>query len=418
MKIKKSTIWVFLSLFLYRIVLDLSYYFVISRVWDHDRFELDLNSLKLLESYLLFLIVFVLMPKTSKKLSDILAWLLILLSYIPMLTIFAFMDEARIFMYAVTAFWAAVFMMMHMPTVSLAPLKQSGIIRYSLFVCLGVIVFLMVYKYLGLSFNFDLTKVYDIRSQYVETDIPLAGYLFNWLAHIVAPIFFALFIIKKRWFLVALIVLLQVLLFSVTGLKSFLFALAFVLALMWVIRRRNPLAYTAIGLSGTVILSMLSYYLIDDIWISSLFTRRVLLVPAQLSFLYYDFFSKNDLVFLSASRLGSSMSYPYPLPPGNLISEAYYGQPAMNACTGVVGDAYMNFGFTGLALWSVLLTIILKLVDTCSKRVDLRIGIAAIAMPAIALTNSGLLTNLLTHGLLLALILLYLMPKTYTSFKQ
>ena len=411
LRIKRDTIWAFLSILLYKIILDLSYYFVISPVWSYARFDLNLNALKLVESYLLLFIVFALMPKSSKKLSNILLWLLVLLSYIPMLTIFAFRDEARIYMYAVTTFWVAVFLLLYMPSVSLAPLKQSGIIRYSLFVCLGLIVFLMVYKYLGLSFNFDLTKVYDIRSQYREAHIPLAGYLFNWMAFVVNPVFFALFIRKRKWFLVALIVLLQVLLFSVTGLKSLLFALAFVLALMWVIRRRNPLGYTAIGLSGIVILSMLSYYLIDDLWISSLFTRRVLLVPAQLSFLYYDFFSKNDLVFLSASRLGSSMSYPYPLPPGNLIAEAYYGRPATNACTGVVGDAYMNFGLIGLALWSVLLTIILKLVDTCSKRVDLRIGIAAIAMPAITLTNSGLLTNLLTHGLLLALLLLYLLPK-------
>lgn len=83
----------------------------------------------------------------------------------------------------------------------------------------------------------------------------------------------------------------------------------------------------------------------------------------------------------------------------------------MDAVTGVVGDAYMNFGFIGLALYSILLTIALKLVDTCSRRVDFRVGVSAIAIPAIVLTNSGLLTALLTHGLLLALLLLYLLPK-------
>ena len=410
--IKKSTLWAFLSVFLFKVVLDLSYYyFVISQVWSYATFELHLNGLKLVESYLLFFVIFVLMPKSSKKLSNILVWLLILLSYIPMLTIFAFMDEARVFMYAVTAFWVVVFLLLHMPSVSLAPLKQSAIVRYSLFICLGVIVFLMLYKYLGLSFSFDLTKVYDVRSGYVGVAIPLAGYLFMWVGYIVNPVFFAVFIRKRKWFPVALIVVLQMLLFSVTGFKMFLFALPFVLALMWIVTRRNPLAYMGIGLVGIVVLGMLSYWLVDDVWISSLFTRRTLLVPGQMYFLYYDFFSEHDFVYLSHSVFRFFLDYPYHVNPPYLIGETYFNKPTMWANTGVVGDAYMNFGLIGLALWSILLAVVLKLVDTCSKRVDSRVGVAAIAMPAVALTNSALLTSLLTHGLLLALLLLYLLPK-------
>lgn len=412
-KIKKSTIWAFLSFLLFKIVLDLSYYFVISPFWGYAGFKFNTNSLKLVESYLLLFIVFALMPKSSKKLSNILVWMLILVSYIPMLTIFAFKDEARIYMYAVTAFWLLVFLLLHapMPSISLTPLKQSGIIRYSLFVCLGLIVFLMVWKYLGLSFNFDLTRVYDIRREYVSAGIPLAGYLFNWAAKIVIPIFFALFIMKRKWFLVVLTVFLQLLLFSVTGHKVYLFALPFVLVLMWIVRRRTPLTYMAMGLVGVVVLGMLSYWLVDNLLVSSLFARRTLLGPAQLSFMYYDFFSKNEHTFLSTSRLGFWVDYPYHLAPGNLIAEVYFGKPTMNACTGVVGNAYMNFGFTGLASYSVLLAIILKLVDTCSRRVDLRLAVAAIAIPTISLTNGALTTVLLTGGLFLALILLYLLPR-------
>jgi hypothetical protein len=408
--LKKSTIWAFLSFLLFKIVLDLSYYLVISQV-GYPQLDLHLNSLKLVESYLLLFVILIFMPKSPKKLSNILVWLLILISYIPMLTLFAFKDEPRIFMYGVTAFWVLVFLLLHMPSISLAPLKQSGIIRYSLFVCVGLIVFLMVYKYLGLSFSFDLTKVYGIRSQYAATGVPLAGYLFNWMAYIVNPIFFALFIRERKWLPVALIVVLQMLLFSVTGIKVYLFALPFVLALMWIITRRNPLAYMGLGLAGAVLVSTLSYWLIDDLWVSALFTRRVLMVPAQLSFSYYDFFSQNELVYLSASRLGFFLDYPYHLAPGHLIGEVYFGRPIMNAGTGLTADAYMNFGFVGLALWSVLLAVILKLVDTCSRRVDFRVAIAAIAIPAIILVEAPLTTALLTHGLLLALLVLYLSPR-------
>lgn len=415
LKIKKGTIWLFLSLLLFKITLDLSYYFVISQVrgYGYIGFELHPNSLKLFESYFLLLVILVLLPKPPAKLSNTLVWLLVLLSYIPMLTLFALKDEPRIFMYAVTAFWLLVFLLLYapMPTVSLPSLKHSGIIGYSLFVCLGLTVFLLIYKYLGLSFNFDLSGEYEVRRRYVAAGVPMAGYLFSWMAKIVNPVFFALFIVKRNWFPVALIVVLQVLLFSVTGHKLYLFALPFVLALMWIVTRRNPLTYVVLGLSGIVLLSMLSYWLIDDLWLSSLFTRRTLIVPAQLSFLYYDFFSQNELVRLSASRLGFFLDYPYNLAPGYLIGKVYFGNPAMNAGTGLVGDAYMNFGFIGLALWGILLAIILKLVDICSEGVDLRMGVAAIAIPALSLTNGALTTVLLTGGLFLALILLYLLPR-------
>ncbi len=341
-------------------------------------------------------------------------WLLILLSHVPMLTLFAFMDQPRAYMYAVTGFWILVFLLLRIPGISILSLKQSQskMIRNFIFICLSIIIFFMIYKYLKFTFNFDLTKVYEIRSRYVKMGIPLAGYLFNWLAYIVNPVFFALFITKRKWFPIALIVILQLLLFSVTGNKTFLFAFLFVLALIWIITHKKPLAYMAIGLVGIILLGMLSYWLIDDIWIPSLFIRRTLLVPAQLSFFYYDFFSNNVYTFLSQHRIFRTfLNYPYHLNPPHLIAEVYFNQPKMGANTGVVGDAYMNFGFIGLILWAILLAVILKLIDSFSKGKDMKIAIAAIAMPAITLTNSPLLTNLLTHGLLLALLFLYLLPK-------
>ena len=414
MILKKSTLWAFLFVFLYKIVLDLSYYFVISPVWSYSRFTLDINVIKCIESYLLLFIIFILMPKAKEKLSNIMVWLLILLSYVPMLTLFAFMDQPRVYMYAVTGFWALVFLLLKLPVVSFAPLKnsQSKIIRYSIFIGLTGIVFFLIYKYLGIFFNFDLTKVYDIRREYRAIGIPFAGYLFNWLAYIVNPIFFALFLVKRKWIWVGLIIFLQILLFSVTGLKAFLFALPFVLVLMWIVNRKNPLAYMAIGLTGIILLGMFSYWLVDDVWISSLSTRRALLAPAQLSFLYYDFFSQNHHTFLSQHRIFRFfLDYPYHLSPPNLIGEVYFDSSEMGANNGIYADAYMNFGYIGFIFWAVLLTTVLKLVDSFSKNKKITVTIAAIAMPSLSLTNSAFLTSLLTHGLLLSLLILYFLPK-------
>jgi len=108
--ISKSTIWAFFSIFLYKLVLDLSYYYVIFPVWSYAKFGMQLNSLKLVESYVLLLVIFVVMPKSSRSLSNILVWLLVLLAYIPMLTFFSFNNDSRIYMYLVSAFWVIVFL--------------------------------------------------------------------------------------------------------------------------------------------------------------------------------------------------------------------------------------------------------------------------------------------------------------------
>ena len=412
--IKKSVIWIFLSLFLYKVVLDLSYYFIISDVWNYTKFDLNFNVLKFIESYLLLFVIFILAPKYSKKLSNIMIWLLILMSYVPILTLYGLMDQPRIYMYAITGFWLIVFLLMKikLPKISLRPLKQAKIIRYFLFFSLTSFVFVMIYKYLGFSLNFDLTKVYDIRAGYMGLKIPSSGYLFIWLAYIINPIFFALFITKRKWFWVILIIISQLFLFSVTGMKTFLFALPFVLALMWIVSRRNPIKYMAIGLIGIILLGMLSYYLVDDLWITSLFARRTLLVPAQLSFFYYDFFSNNAYTFLSQHHIFRNfLEYPYHLNPPHLIAEVYFNKPKMNAVNGIYGDAFMNFGFLGLFLWAFFLSLILRLFDFFQKEKKMTITIGAVAMPVMAFTNSALLTCLLTHGLLLSLMVLYLLPK-------
>lgn len=407
---KKSTLWFFFTALLFKIVLDISYCFIISPNYEYMRLYLNIDIFKIIESYFLLFVIFLLMPKSSKKLSSIIVWLLILLSYIPMLTIYAFMNESRIFTYAVTLFWMLVFLLLQLPSISLPSFKQNKIFLFSMLFLSGITVFFMIYKYVGISFNFNIFNVYDIRSQFTEKNIFLSGYLFTWQGYILNPVFFAYFIRRKQWIYATVILVFQLLLFSVTGMKTFLFIIPFILALMWLITRKNPLVYTAIGLIVLILLGMLSYALIDDIYVSSIFTRRIFFVPAQISFLYYDFFSHHAFVFLSHSIFRYFLDYPYHLYPPNLIGKTYFNSPKMHSNTGIVGDAYSNFGFVGLALWAILLAIVLKLVDSCSKRKDKKVAIAAIAMPVIALLNSALLTNLLTHGFLLAILILYLLP--------
>lgn len=411
MPIRRSSVQSFLAILFFKILLDISYPFIIFPLFKYMGFGLDLNLFKLFESYVLLFLIFLLMPKEQKRPSHFILWLLVLVSYVPMLTVYAFKNEARIFIWAVTYFWLFVFLLFQMPQVRLPSLKESKIFRFFLIVFFSLLVFWTIYSISGITFNFDLTKVYDIRSEYTQADIPLSGYYFNWMGYVVTVAFFALFFQRKKWILAAVVFVLQLLLFSFTGNKTLLFALPFALLLMWITSRKNPLFFLAFGLFSLTGLAILSYLIIGDIWISSLFTRRLLFVPAQLAFNYFDFFSTNDPIYLSHSIFRFFLSYPYDLKPPFHIGLVYFNKPDMAANNGIVGDAFMNFGFLGLFLWAVLFALVMKLVDSCAEGKNKKIAVAAMAIPSMALVNSAFLTTLLTHGFLFATFVLYLFPK-------
>ncbi|MFA5400917.1 MAG: hypothetical protein WC359_10785 [Dehalococcoidia bacterium] len=377
-------------------------------------FTLAPDISKFIESYILLFILFVAAPKSLNKLSTIFVWLLMLLSYVPMLTYFALANGDRLYIYAVSFFWLITIFIVRLPVpgIRLRPIRQSTIIMYLLFICFGLTTLYLIWQYLGLSLKFDLTGVYDIRSAYKQAQIPMAGYLFSWMAKVINPVLFAIFILKKKWAPAALTVLLQLLLYSATGHKTYFYILPFVLVLMWIVTRKNALSNINIMLTGIIAIGILAYWWTGHIWISSLITNRTLLLPAQISFDYYDFFSHNELVYLSDSRLGFFADYPYELPPPYLIGKIYFGNPNTSANTGIYGDAYMNFGFAGLAIYSIILGIIFKIVDLCSRRLDLRLGVAAIAASTISLTNGALTTAFLTGGLWLVIVMLYFLPKS------
>jgi hypothetical protein len=82
----------------------------------------------------------------------------------------------------------------------------------------------------------------------------------------------------------------------------------------------------------------------------------------------------------------------------------------MSANANFWADAYANFGYAGIVCFTLLLALVLWLYDSGSAGRDRYVTALVIALPAFAVANSGLLTSLLTHGIGLAMLLMYLMP--------
>jgi hypothetical protein len=134
-------------------------------------------------------------------------------------------------------------------------------------------------------------------------------------------------------------------------------------------------------------------------------------VPGQLTSYYFDYFSSHPWAMLGDGTLKGLVPYPYDLPVPNLIAREYFGDPNIVANANIWADGYANFGYLGMLIATLILALTMMLLDAASKGLSLRLVALILVMPAVSLANSAMLTSILTQGLGLTLLLLYLHPR-------
>ncbi|MEU5852279.1 hypothetical protein [Saccharopolyspora shandongensis] len=262
--------------------------------------------------------------------------------------------------------------------------------------------------------SFD--DVYDVRRDYTDSlkDVnPVGPYIVGWIGYVLGPALLATGLVRRSPLLLVAGGAVQLLIYSLTGFKSVMVSIL-LLAVLAQLSRRFPegmvgprlVGYTAVGVGLITFLDFVS----DGVALSSLFVRRLMLSAGINSYNYYDYFARNPKVHLGHSVLAEIVDYPYQVSPAHLIGEVYYGNSEMSANANIWADAYANFGLAGMILCTVLLGGVFIVYDGLAQQRDLRISALLIALPGFTLCNSGLLTSLLTHGLLLAMVVLAFMP--------
>lgn len=142
----------------------------------------------------------------------------------------------------------------------------------------------------------------------------------------------------------------------------------------------------------------------------SLFVRRVLYVPVQLSESYADFFTQHPLNLLREGILGKlsfDSVYSNTIP---MVIGEFNGSGA-SANNGMVGDMYANIpAVLGVFLYPLILVIIFRLMDLSVMTLPQSISIGFCVYYSMSFSNSAWGTILLSGGFLLACVLLYLFP--------
>jgi hypothetical protein len=310
------------------------------------------------------------------------------------------------------AYVGAVALAAMLPQLRLPPAGKLGravLISMSLLMTLYLYAALMARG--GLSrLNFDLVSVYKVRAEFVRSAAPFTGYLVPWQGYVLNPCVMLLGIRKRSVMLGGVGLALELLLFGETGYRAFLFLPVLLIAFYVIALRRNLTAIALTGAIAVVGIALALYAALRAPLIPSLLVDRLLMIPAQIHYWYYNFFGVHHAPFLQLSQ--SIFSFladaPFHSPIAEVIGWTYMNSNG-SANVGLFGDAYANFGFLGCGIFAILLALVLVTLDAAARGVHPRVATALIAMPAFELINSGLLTTLLTEGLALAIVVLWAM---------
>jgi len=402
-KIKFTEIGLLLA---YKILLDVIYVVFVAPFFGYSGFFLQVNGEKLLESYLFLILLFLFLPRGERKPSSVGVKYLFILAIVPMLSLYALNDASRFFLYlVVTGFLLTLLTIQMLPTIPIKRIKNSDTVLFLGIGGMSFLVYALMIRLNGIPTlrALNLSAVYEVRAT-VNYGPSIMGYLVPWQAKVINPFLIAVTWYKRKYLGLLAVLGLQLILFLMTGAKLYLFSPLLLILLLYSIQKRCVFRLGMASVIAVILLSFIFYSVGGGIMVPSLLIRRMFFAPAITNFFYYDFFSQNELMHLSESKLGVLFARnpleSYDMGSANVIGMLYGGGPQEHMNTGYIGDAYMNFGAPGVIIFSFVFGVVLLILDSIARNRNPVVVTALMVWSISNMINSALFTTMLTHGLL------------------
>lgn len=263
---------------------------------------------------------------------------------------------------------------------------------------------------------------YGVRLAYraaVDSLPAMLRYMVLWQANVVNPLLLVLSLERRRpvWAVVSIVG--QLVVYGHSGFKTVLFAPLVAVVVWWMLGRglrARSASATLVG--GSLAASILAFGVFRDLLVPTFLFRRLTAVPGLLLGYYYEYFSTHPTLGLSQSILKGLTHSPYATPAPFVIGAQYFSNPDVSANAGFLADGFANFGVPGMFFAAALVGLAVQLLRNVGRGVPERVSVAVALMPGFALVNSAALTVLLTHGLGLAIVVLYLYPARWRRSKE
>lgn len=352
----------------------------------------------------------------TKRPSQVIYWILYIFAYIPVMLIPDFVRETPfdVFFIFKLVFLLCLVILYIGGKLPLIQIREWDVSQN--LVQVGIAFFTMLlYAIMIQTFGFRIDvvsfkEVYDVREIYRGEASRLSGYAVVWLSKIMDLFLVTLGVLKGNIVLIGAGIVGQVYVYSVTGHKSVALSLCLLAVVLFCLRHQGAkfgirFVWMILFL---VVFSMVFDMLSGNITLTEIFTRRMLFLPGALSSFFFDFFSTHPKTHLGHSIFRGLVDYPYDENPSYVIGFTYFGSEQMSANVNMWADGYSAFGYIGMILFTILLTVILWIYDSISANRNFIISVALMVMPAWSLVDSSFIIALMTNGIFIAIGLNYL----------
>ena len=363
-----------------------------------------------------------LLPRHVQRPSHVIAWLLFLVAVLPSVIVpqispaLSELEALQLGLWVSGCFLLVVLFGTRRSVrgfIPLAPMSAKN--WWFLIGAMWVVLNAIVVLYAGINLTLpSFEDVYGVRGdfRYQETIDPALAYLVPMLDKILNPLLILRGLVYRHWAWAAAGVLGQFYLYGLQGNKTAVLAPAALAVAFVYLRRPKPAGPTvlAAAVGGSIGILVLDWWANSND-LTSLFVRRVLVTPGIVLSGYVQVFDDIPKAKLGHSVLSDVYPYPYAKEPSDLVGELFFGNPLTHANASWLADGFANFGYPGMVAATVVLILLLWAIDDAARGLPSSFACLMFVMPGLALAESAVLTAILTHGLLLAIVLCALAPR-------
>lgn len=412
---KKEMLWFFAAIAIYRVLLEISYVKLISPAYSYMGLVIENTGVMYAVSWLLTLLPILSVINLYKDISfcSTILYLLYLICFVPSMVLFGYIKAPFVgwflLYYFLLFFFNRVIRDFNIPNG--VKLDKRGM---NILMLIFILVIVFVWgRYSHFRINFSLLDVYDRRNEASFYNIPtIIGYIFSGIK-LVLPTLTVWALSNNNKMLALIYAGTEMVTFFIDGSKSVVVSLVVAIFAYLVIKKKKELIkYSVVGLILFLLVGLLENAIFHSIYIDGIFVRRALFIPQRLNYFYYEYISQHGPDFFRQGligRLGFQSRYPQRIT--NIIGGIYFGNASNSANNGLFSDAYYNLGYAGFIILPLMIIILLKILDSCSRDQLDEVRIASVIAISISLISSSFFTILLTHGGIFLAIIFLLLPR-------
>lgn len=386
------------------------YQYVIAPRFDYLAFvDLRPDPLVIVVGALTCGLLGLLLPQKVDRPSDLGRIIVFFLITVPVVMIPPYLSDGwdgaalEVQIYGVIAYLILTAILSMFPRVAIPTLRLPNDVTLYMLVGVALLCIIALGSAYGFSIKIhSLTDVYDQREVYSDAGggSGIVGMSVGVLQNVLAPLFVVVGMYRRSWPIFAFGLFLLLYIYTITGLKSALIGIAFVMMVYFLSRKACLTRFTRVWTISAIAFVVGSWLTASVSGLSiaiDLVVRRILVMQGMLTYNYVQVFKDEAPTYFSHTVFGMFFQRPFDGRPPEIVGDLVFGR-AVNANSSFVADGYVSGKLFGIVVAVVAIAVFFLVLDGLCSELPAPVALAVSSMAIYITTQSGVVTALLNHG--------------------